>query len=59
MSVGDVTRAIVYLKRPEYRAAWQAWLARQGLPPTFATVMDAEVCRPDWLFEVELDACRG
>ena len=59
MSVRDVTRAIVYLKRPDYRAAWQAWLVAHGLPSDFATVLDAEVCRPDWLFEVELDAFAG
>ena len=56
MSVRDVTRATVYLKRPEYRDLWRAWLGRQGLPSDFATELDAEVCRPDWLFEVELDA---
>ena len=56
MSAADVTRAIVYLKRPEYRELWQGWLRRHGLPADFATVLDAEVCRPDWLFEVELDA---
>ena len=58
MTIADVTRAIVYLKRPEFRAAWRDWLAKRNLPPTFATVMDADVCRPDWLFEVELDAAR-
>lgn len=57
LSAKDVTRAIVYLKHPECRAAWYAWLDAHGLPRDFATVMDAEVCRPDWLFEVELDAC--
>lgn len=56
LTVKDVTRAIVYLKSPEYRRFWQDWLDEKGLPADFATVMDAEVCRPDWLFEIELDA---
>jgi len=52
----DVCRAIVYLKKPEYHEPWQAWLRREGLPPNYATELVAEVCRPEWLFEVELDA---
>jgi len=56
MSVRDVTRAIVYLRCPEFRDPWFAWLEKMGLPKTFATVLDAEVCRPEWLFEVELDS---
>ena len=59
MSVRDVTRAIVYLKRPEYRTLWRNWLRQNGLPSDFATVLDAEVCRPDWLFEVEMDAFKA
>ena len=57
MTKRDVNRAIVYLKRPEYHDLWQAWLRREGLPPDYATELVAEVCRPEWLFEVELDAC--
>lgn len=56
MTKHDVCRAIVYLKKPEYHDLWQAWLKRQGLPPNYATELVAEVCRPEWLFEVELDA---
>ncbi len=56
MSARDVSRAIVYLKKPEYAASWEKWLKRHDSPLAFATVMQAEVCRPDWLFEVELDA---
>ena len=53
---GDVSRAIVYLKEPSFRAAWQAWLAARGLPGDFAAETVCDVCRDDWLFEVELDA---
>ena len=56
MTVRDVCRAIVYLKDPSTHAIWQDWLRQQGLPPDFATELVAEVCRPEWLFEVELDS---
>ena len=56
MTKWDVPRAIVYLKKPEYHDLWQAWLRREDLPANWATELVAEVCRPDWLFEVELDA---
>ena len=56
MTARDVNRAIVYLKKPEYHDLWQAWLKEQGLPTNYATELVAEVCRPEWLFEVELDA---
>lgn len=56
MSARDVTRAIVYLKEPSYHEPWQDWLRSKGLPSDFATELVAEVCRPEWLFEVELDS---
>jgi len=56
MSVRDVCRAIVYLKDPSYHALWQGWLKAHDLPHDFATELVAEVCRPEWLFEVELDS---
>ena len=55
---GDTARAIVYLKRPEFRAAWRAWLAANRLPETFAAETVCDVCRDEWLFEIELDAER-
>ena len=54
----DVSRAIVYLKEPSFRAAWQAWLAARGLPGDFAAETVCDVCRDEWLFEIELDASR-
>ena len=54
----DVSRAIVYLKEPSFRAAWQAWLAARGLPGDFAAEMVCDVCRDEWLFEIELDAVK-
>lgn len=55
----DVTRAIVYLKRPEFREAWRAWLAANGLPVSFAAETVCDVCRDEWLFEIEADAVQG
>jgi len=55
----EVTRAVVYLKRPEFRAAWQAWLAANALPADFAAETECDVCRDEWLFEIELDAVAG
>ena len=54
----DVSRAIVYLKEPSFRAAWQAWLAARGLPRDFAAETVCDVCRDEWLFEIELDAVK-
>ena len=58
-SVKDVERAIVYLKRPEFREAWRAWLTRNGLPMDFAAETVCDVCRDEWLFEIEADALKG
>ena len=54
----DVSRSIVYLKEPSFRAAWQAWLAARGLPSDFAAETVCDVCRDEWLFEIELDAVK-
>jgi enamine deaminase RidA (YjgF/YER057c/UK114 family) len=56
---GDVPRAIVYLKEPSFRDAWRAWLAAQGLPMDFAAETVCDVCRDEWLFEIECDTVRG
>lgn len=55
----DVSRAIVYLKRPEFLGPWRAWLAANGLPPDFAAETVCDVCRDEWLFEIETDAVSG
>jgi len=57
MSESDVSRMTVYLKSPEYAALWKAYSsAHPDLPR--ADVMIADVCRPEWLFEVEMDAVK-
>lgn len=57
MSWRDVTGALVYLKRGEYRAAWDRWLAgHPEFPCSHSRSIVADVCRPEWLFEIESDA---
>ncbi|MGN0852049.1 MAG: RidA family protein [Kiritimatiellia bacterium] len=55
----DVSRALVYLKDPSFRAPWRAWLKAQGLPEDFAAETVCDVCRDEWLFEIEADAVMG
>lgn len=57
LSWRNVTGALVYLKRESYRAAWNRWLAdHPAFPPAHARAIVADVCRPEWLFEIESDA---
>ena len=55
----EVSRAIVYLKEPSFQTAWRAWLAKHNLPETFAAETVCDVCRDEWLFEIEADALKG
>lgn len=56
---GDATRAVVYLKSPEHLGAWRDWLRARGLPASFAAETVCDVCRDEWLFEIEVDAAKG
>ncbi len=56
MTLKHTTRAIAYMKYPEYRPLWHAWLKAHDLPLNFADEVIADVCRDDFLFELELDA---
>ena len=57
MSWQNVSGALVYLKRESYRAAWNRWLAgHPEFPRAHARSIVADVCRPEWLFEIESDA---
>lgn len=58
MDWSHTTRAIAYIKRPEYRPVWQNWLKANGLPADYAQEIIADVCRDDLLFELELDAVK-
>ena len=53
----DVTGALVYLKEASFRTAWDRWLAAHpDFPQAHVRSMVADVCRPEWLFEIESDA---
>ena len=57
MSFADVSGALVYLKDESYRALWEDWLAAHPeYPAAHVRAIVADVCRPEWLFEIESDA---
>ena len=58
MTWADTTRAIMYLKQPEYMAPWQDWLRANGLTDMPLINIQADVCRDDLLVELELDAVK-
>lgn len=60
LSLRDVSGALVYLKDESYRANWEAWLlAHPEYPRGHSRAIVADVCRDDWLFEIESDAMRN
>lgn len=52
----DVTRAIAYIKHIEHAPAYQRFLDARGSASLPAVVIEADICRDDLLFEIELDA---
>jgi enamine deaminase RidA (YjgF/YER057c/UK114 family) len=53
-SLARLTSAVTYLKRPGHRAAFLKAARRRGLPDRIPnTICVAEVCRPEWLCEME------
>jgi hypothetical protein len=59
MSLSDVAGALVYLKDESFRASWEAWLdAHPEYPREHSRAIVADVCRDEWLFEIESDAIR-
>lgn len=58
MDWSDATRAVMYLKKPEYLADWNAWLKRNNLENLPLINIVADVCRDDLLVELELDAVK-
>lgn len=60
LSLADVTGALVYLKDESVRPAWERWLGRHPeFPRAHARAIVADVCRPEWLFEIESDALKA
>jgi enamine deaminase RidA (YjgF/YER057c/UK114 family) len=53
----DVIRATTYLKHPEHFETFRRIYAERGFPTDLAhTICHADVCRPDWLVEIEVAA---
>lgn len=58
MSFTDTVQGAVYIKHPEYRSAWRAWLKKNNLESIAISEITADVCRDDLLIEVELCAVK-
>jgi len=58
MCWADTTRAIMYLKKPEYMPIWQAWLEKNKLTAMPLVTIEADICRDNLLVELELDAIK-
>jgi enamine deaminase RidA (YjgF/YER057c/UK114 family) len=57
MSFHDVSGALVYLKAECYRENWTRWLEQhREFPLEHSKAIVADVCRDEWLFEIESDA---
>jgi enamine deaminase RidA (YjgF/YER057c/UK114 family) len=56
MALGQTTRAIAYFPEPAHAPLLAEALARRGLYEFPYLVVPATICRPDLLFEMELDA---
>lgn len=58
MNWEDTSRAVMYLKKPDYMPVWQAWLKKNNLDAMPLVTIEADVCRDDLLVELELDAMK-
>lgn len=60
MDMGDVMSASAYLKRADYLAEFRRAAAANGLVETIpCAVVVADICRAEWLCEIELCAVRN
>jgi enamine deaminase RidA (YjgF/YER057c/UK114 family) len=56
MTFFDVTRAIAYFKHTADAPAFAEWCTAHGVALLPAVVVQSDICRPELLFEIELDA---
>jgi len=57
MGLGNAIRVTTYLKEPEFFETFKRVCAEWSFPTDVAhTICHADVCRPDWLVEMELEA---
>jgi hypothetical protein len=58
MGLEDMTRGIVYLKHRSDAPHWSRYCERRSLGDLPVVAAQADICRQDLLFEIELDAAR-
>ena len=56
MDFPDASRVTAYFKRPEHAAVFDQWRARLGLAEWPVIYTQADICRDELLFELEMDA---
>jgi len=56
MTYADVTRATAYFKHPADAPAFAEWCAENGTAFLPAIAIQADICREELLFEIEVDA---
>jgi enamine deaminase RidA (YjgF/YER057c/UK114 family) len=54
----DVTRVTTYFKGPEGASVFRAWREEQGTKDIPLLATQADICRDELLFEIELDAVK-
>ena len=59
MSLADASRAIAYFKSAKDVAVFSKWLKRRGVKRLPLLNVCCDICRPDLLFELELDALQS
>ena len=59
MSLADASRAIAYFKTAKDVAVFSKWLKRRGVKNLPLLNVCCDICRPDLLFELELDALQA
>lgn len=58
LSLANVTRATAYFAAVEHAPLFAEWLSGHGRSALPVVCVGADICRPDLLFEIELDAAR-
>lgn len=56
MALANVVRAVAYFKTPSDSVYFSEWCSEHGLTGLIVPCVQCEICRPDLLFELELDA---
>ena len=55
--LGDIVTAVTYLRHPQYLDVFEDVCAQRSIPKDMPnSVVVADVCRPEWLCEIEATA---